>query len=145
LFVSLSLPVEQVAWPGDAVAGLELTSRMTKTAPVPLGIRTAMYPECPSRAPVVVEQQQQEEEEEAAADDLTHFLQVVGSAPVPHVPFPYAFFCDAFHPAFYRDIVAAFPPTSVMEPAWKLPAAEMKVRVVYVSCTWVSWAGELFS
>jgi hypothetical protein len=110
---------EQVAWPGDAAAGLELTSRMTKTAPVPLGVRTAMYPECPRAPPV----------EEQAADDLAHFLQVVGSAPVPQVPFPYAYFCDAFHPAFYRDIVAAFPPTSVMEPAWKLPAAEMKVSV----------------
>ena len=44
-------PVVGAGLDDSLLQGLELTSRMTETAPVPLGIRTAMFPKCPRVPP----------------------------------------------------------------------------------------------
>eukprot|EP00959_Pyramimonas_sp_CCMP1952_P176777 3694932-Pyramimonas_sp.AAC.1 len=95
--ISVSLHLTQVG-----AAKYPLTAAMMDTAPVPTEVELSIYPSCPATP------------ERTIADDLDYLVYKLDKAPYNSEPFQYTYFCDAFHPKFFADIIKYFPPTKVM-------------------------------
>jgi len=95
---------------------------MIQHASVPSGVDLSKYTPCP-RTP--------EPDNYDDMDDAAYFVYKLKMAKYYPLPFKYMFFCDMFKPELYSEIVRHFPPTTVMEPAVKRAATEMKKRSSY--------------
>lgn len=90
---------------------------MIQHASVPSGVDLSKYTPCP-RTP--------EPDNYDDMDDAAYFVYKLKMAKYYPLPFKYMFFCDMFKPELYSEIVRHFPPTTVMEPAVKRAATEVR-------------------